>query len=543
VLVWLLLRKLKVRGAWVAGAIFALHPVYVESVAWITERKNVLSGMFYLLAVGSYLRFADRRDWRWYAGALGFFVMALLSKTVTSSLPIVLLFILWLQGQKVSWRKIGHLIPFVAIGLIMGLLTVWYEVHHVGAQGEEWNLSILQRILLAGRALWFYAIKLVWPVNLTFIYPRWQLTITDLRQWLWPLGAAAVGFVAWWFHRRVGRGPLVGLAFFSITLFPALGFFDVYPMRYSFVADHFQYLASLGLIALSVASAAWGFERLGSGQKRWRATLYRLEVVLVVIVLLVLGLSTWKQTHAYKDLKTLWQDTIHKNPKAWMAHTNLGLVYFDQGRIEEAITEYQAALSLSPNHANIHTALGAAYFKQRHIKDAIKELKIALKLDPNYADAHNNLGLIYFDQGQIGEAIREYKLALKLNPYNAGIHGNLGRAYFTQGRIEEAINEYLTVVRIKPDHADAHYNLGAIYQKKGMFKEAVREYKKVLEFDPMAVDAHYNIGVIYTMSDLFDQAVVEFQETLRIDPGFEEAKKKLEFLNQFNRQRKKQQTQ
>ena len=327
---WLLLRRLGVKGALFAAAIFALHPVYVESVAWITERKNVLSGMFYLLAAGSYLRFEDCRRWFWYFVALVLFLLALFSKTVTCSLPVVLFLILWWRRGKVDWRDIRLLLPFVVVGLVMGLLTAWYEVHYVGAQGEEWDISFGQRLLIAGRALWFYAIKLVWPVNLTFIYPRWELDVFDLWQWVWPLSFVIAAFCLWWFRERVGRGPLVGLACFSVTLFPALGFFDIYPMRYSYVADHFQYLASMGLIALSVGSVAYGIEQWGLTPARGMSKGFGLTV-LGLIVLLVLGVLTWRQAHVYKNLETLWRDTIDKNPQAWMAYNNLGLVLSERG--------------------------------------------------------------------------------------------------------------------------------------------------------------------------------------------------------------------
>ena len=375
----------------------------------------------------------------------------------------------------------------------MGLLTAWYEVHYVGAQGEEWNLSFWQRLLIAGRALWFYAIKLIWPVNFTFIYPRWVLDVFDLWQWVWPSSFVITALYLWWFRERLGRGPITGLACFSVTLFPALGFFDIYPMRYSFVADHFQYLASMGLIALIVGSAAYGVEQWHLSPARSIRRRFELGISLGVLVLLVLGVLTWRQTHVYKDVETLWRDTIDKNPQAWLAHNNLGVIYRKRGELRKAANEYN----------------------------------ITLKLKPDYAAAHNNLGYVYFNQGLIEKAIEEYRTAIKIRPNLITIRNNLGKAYFSQGRLEEALKEYNIVAKLKPNNVDSHYNLGVIYQEKEMFDKAIQEYQKVINHDPKAADAHNNLGVIYAKNNLLDQAILEFKKALLIDPDFREAKRNL----------------
>ena len=260
-LLWTLLRRLKVPGAWLAAAVFAIHPVHVESVAWITERKNTLSGVFYLLALLSYLRFEPpdpqahnrRRDWRFYPPALVLFTCALLSKTVTCSLPLVILLLLWWKRARWRWLNVLPVVPMLAIGALMGLLTAWMEKNIVLARGADWDLSIVQRCLIAGRALWFYLGKLVWPAEVMFTYPRWQVRADVWWQFLFPAATIAVVVALWLLRRRVGKPPLVAALFFGGTLAPALGLIDVYPMRYSFVADHFQYLASIGPIVLFVA--------------------------------------------------------------------------------------------------------------------------------------------------------------------------------------------------------------------------------------------------------------------------------------------------
>jgi hypothetical protein len=270
VLLWFGLRALRAPAPWLIAAVFVLHPVHAESVAWVTERKNVLSGLFYLAAALAYFRFSppeagDTRHphrWGWYFVALGLFVCALLSKTVTATLPAALLLMLWWRRGSVRWRDVVPLAPFFLAGVVLGLYTVWLEKHHVGATGQDWTLSPVDRCLVAGRALWFYAGKLGWPADLSFIYPRWSVDAGAAWQYVYPVAVVVVLVGLWVARRRVGLGPLVACLFFAGTLFPALGFFDVYPMRFSFVADHFQYLASAGLLACLVAAGQAAMRRL-----------------------------------------------------------------------------------------------------------------------------------------------------------------------------------------------------------------------------------------------------------------------------------------
>ena len=263
VMVAMILRRLAVPGALLAAAVFALHPVQVESVAWITEQKNTLSAVFYLAAAWLYLRFDDQRKRWWYACSLGLFVLGLLSKTVTATLPGALLVLFWWRRGRLSWRRdIVPLLPFFALGAGAGALTAWVERKLIGAQGAAFDLSIVQRVLIGGRAVCFYLGKLLWPSNVLFLYPRWNVSATIWWQYLFPAGALLLLAVAWGLRRRL-RGPLAGLLFFAGTLFPVLGLFNVFPFIYSFVADHFQYLASLGIIVLVSAGAALLLERRG----------------------------------------------------------------------------------------------------------------------------------------------------------------------------------------------------------------------------------------------------------------------------------------
>jgi tetratricopeptide (TPR) repeat protein len=268
-----------------------------------------------------------------------------------------MLLVLWWKRGRVAWRDVGALVPFFVLGITFGLWTAWLERYRVGAVGPEFDLTLIERCLIAGRALWFYAAKIVWPASLAFIYPRWVIDAGIWWQYLFPAGAAAAVGALWLTRKRLGRGPLAAVLFFAGTLLPALGFFNVYPHIYSFVADHFQYLASVGIIALVVSLGFGAAGRLGRRGSQAAA-------VAAAVVLAALGAVSWRQARVYTDLETLWRDTLHKNPGAWIAHNNLGNVLQADGRTDEAIDHYREALRFAPQYAEGYLNLCSALQRQ-----------------------------------------------------------------------------------------------------------------------------------------------------------------------------------
>jgi tetratricopeptide (TPR) repeat protein len=481
ILLWCILRHLAVPGAWLAAAIFALHPVHVESVAWITERKNMLSGFFYLSALLAYLRFDPLEPGdapvqpRWYFLSLGLYVCALLSKTVTCSLPAAIVLLLWWKRGKLSRRDALALAPFFALGLAFGLLTAWLEKHHVRAEGAEFNLSLAERALIAGRALWFYIEKLAWPANLTFIYPRWKIEMNVWWQYLYPL--AFIGLVAalWQARHRIGRGPLVAILYFAGTLFPALGFFDVYPMRYSFVADHFQYLASIGVITLAAASLTVTFRWLGSGENWFR---WILANSLAAAILAVLGGLTRSEVGGptYYDKHTLWTETLRRNPECWLAHDGLGSESLTHGQLSEAEEHFRAALAIDPHHPEGNCGLGVVLLHQakldsakgrtaeahRKIDDAITHFRKALDANHNHYQSQTSLGLALADKGEREQAKEAIRKVFEMEPNYGEAHLALATVFFQEGSIKDAEHEVLEALRVEPNLARAHDMLGRL---------------------------------------------------------------------------------
>ncbi len=487
-LLWRVLVTLQLPGAWLAAGIFALHPVAVESVAWVTERKNVQSAVFYFAAAITYLRWTETTmagqkpvqfSMRWYFIALALFIAALLSKTTACSLPAALLLVFWWKRGRIVSREVWPLLPFFIVGAGLSLVTAWVERNYVGALGPEWAFSISERCLIAGRVTWFYAEKLFWPVNLTFIYPRWQINTAEWWQWMFPMAALAVVLGLWHWRHRIGRGPLVAVLFFIGTLFPALGFTNVYPMRFSFVADHFQYLASVGLIVLAVA----GLRKI--------CRPFPLTAALLPVGLAVL---TWTQSHIYANQEILWQDTLAKNPGCWMAHNCLGMILAEHGRMDEAMREFQTTIRLKPDHADAHYNLGKALDMFGEIDEAIREYRETIRLKPGKAAAHNNLGAALLNQGKIEEAIHECQEAIRLNPANAEAHNNLASAYFNKGKIDDAISQYQEALRLKPDFAEAHNNLGTSLLNKNQIDAAIGQYQEALRLKPDYAQAQANLA-------------------------------------------------
>jgi protein O-mannosyl-transferase len=528
-----ILRQLQIPGAWLAAFLFALHPVEVESVAWISELKNTLSGVFYLSAALAYLGFDRNRDRGSYAAALGLFLLGLMSKTVIASLPGALLVIFWWQRGKLSWKRdVLPLVPFFMAGIGAGLLTAWVEKKFIHAEGAAFDFSIVERFLIAGRAIWFYLGKLFWPVDLIFINPRWNVSQAVWWQYLSPAAALGLLVLLW---RLRWRGALAASLFFVGTLFPALGFFNVYPFRYSLVADHFQYLAALGPFTLAaVGLNAWGRKPL------------------IVVLLLTLAVLTWRQCGMYANAETLWRATLARNPGSAMARNNLsaallvngqvdeaildsetvlaahpdnataqanlGYGLLQKGRLDEAIDHFQKALALQPNGPGVYYQIGEAWLKKGRMDEAIRNFQKAIELQPDYATAFCNLGYALLQAGRRSEAMAAYEKALELDPRYALAHNDLGNILLQLGRMDQAMDHFQQAAAILPGFAEAHFNMAEVYLARGRLDDAISQYNKSLELNPGLAEAHYKLGVIEARQDHEAGAISHYESALKIQP-------------------------
>ena len=549
-LLWIILRRLAIPGAWLAALLFIVHPVCVESVAWVSEAKNTFSTFFYLAAALAYLRFDERRRPAGYLLALALFAMALLCKTVAATLPGALLVVCWWRRGRLDWRRdVAPMLPWFALGAASGLFSAWIERTYIGANGNDFALSGTARMLLAGRAVWFYLGKLAWPAGINFIYPRWHLSTADAAQYAYP-AAAALLTLGLWLARRRTRAPLAAWLFFVGSLFPTLGFMNVFAFLFSYVADHWQYLASIGVFAFTAAALATAIPRLPAIAGRGLQAL-------VAAVLCVLAAMSWRECANYRDLKTFYGAILERNPDAFMAHNNLGIELKLEGRLDEAIGHYREAVRIRPDYAEGHSNLGLALSARGRDEEAMAHYRMALQSEPGNAVVHNNLGVALAHVGRLEEAVEQYQLAsrldpgyldpalnlgfallrlgrfpgamasyeraIRLRPDNANAENGLGLALAGAGRPAEAVGHYRNALRANPAYAEAHCNLGAALGALGRYDLAEKEFEAALEADERLPDAHFNLGLIMAAGRRFPEAIAQFEATLRLRPDFADA--------------------
>ena len=427
-----ILRFLQVPGAWLAAGIFALHPVQVESVAWISELKNTLSGVFFLSTALVYLMFDRERKKRLYAVAMGLFILGLLSKTAIVPFPLAMLAVVWWKQGTLSLRRdVAPLIPFLLAGISLGLITLHIEHNLIGTAVWTYGFSYIDRCLIAGRAIWFYLSKLFWPINLIILYPQWSVNARVWWQYLFPGAVLLAGGVAWAVRGR-WRGPAAVFFYFTAMLLPVIGFLNTSGFRFTFVADHFQYLAAIGPIAMG---AGLVYQILGSikGSDRF------LKPVVVGILLSALGLLTWKQNGMYTDAETLYRTVIQKNPCCWMFHNNLGMILAKTGRTDEAVAHYRKAVEINPNYATAHNNLGNRLADIGQTDEAIVHYRRAVEINPNFDEAHYNLGVLLSKNGRTDEAMAHYQRALEITPNDISTLNNLAGVFVQKRQLNDAI--------------------------------------------------------------------------------------------------------
>jgi len=510
-LLYAVLRRLLVPGALLATALFALHPVCVESVAWISEQKNTLSTVFYLGAALAYLGYDSQRRPRAYALGLALFLLALLSKSVTATLPASLLVVLWFKRGRLSLRgDVVPLLPWLGLGCASGAMTAWVERTFVGAQGASFSMGLAERVLVAGRASWFYLGKLVWPAHLAFIYPRWTLDAHSAWQVLFPASAVAALAVLVALRRR-SRAPLAAALLYLGALFPALGFVDVYPFVFSYVADHFQYLAAAAMLSCLAAGLALASGRLPKNAQR-------LSRALAVCLLAGLAVLSWRQCGRYSDVETFYRSILRDNPESWLAHDNLGVVLAHKGSTQEAVAHYREAMRLNPSYPEAFNNYGNILASGGHFGEAEEAYAGALRARPTFVAAEYNWGYAMNDAGRYSEAETHFRNAIRLDPKLAEVHYGLANALANSGRLPEAVTEYGLAVSIRPVFAEAHANLGLALAEQGRWTEAIPEIAEAIRSRPDYPEAHAYYGFALSGSGRLADAADEYKEALRLSP-------------------------
>jgi Flp pilus assembly protein TadD len=520
---WAVLRELGVPGAWLAALLFAVHPVNVETVAWITQRKTILALIFFLLSGWGFLKtgLADvsalenaRGRWTapgragWYWFSLAAFVLAMLSKGSAAMLPVVLLGLMWWK-RRLVWDDALRLAPFFVIAGVLVVANIWFQTH--GDPETYRQVNALQRVLGAGAVIWFYLGRAVLPVHLLFLYPQWDVRAGDPVWWL-PLAAAlGVTLVLWRARRGWGRPWLAAWGFFCVSLVPVMGFVDSSFMRFSLVADHYQYLALGGVAALAAAEWARGWDY-------WRGWERAVGVALAAVVV---GLFVWQsraQCRLYADPDTLYRGTLAGNPDCWLFHFTLGHELAEQNRTAEAAIHFRQALALNPEHAGLHDLLGNALSAEGRVADAIPEYRAAVRLAPEVFAAHDDLGRAYFETGRYDAAALQFYWALRCQPDDASAHNDLGMAWLRLGRTDAARAQFELALSFDPKLVLAHNNLGGVLLTAGDLAGAIAQFEQAVRLDPLDPLARSDLGVANLRAGHFAEAVTQYEAALRLQP-------------------------
>lgn len=465
-MIFLILRNLYKRAAFPVALIFAVHPIQVETVAWISERKNLLGFIFFLAALLVYLKFDGTKKTRYYLMAIGFFVCALLSKSVSVCFVCVPILYKWYKDGKVTWREVKISIPFVIIGLTAAINTIYIEANLAGAKGDAWDLTILEKFVLSGRILLFYIYKLCVPFEFMSFYPRWNVDTSVWWQWTFSIVSLFLLFSLVCYRNKIGRGPATLFIFYIISIFPALGFVNVYPMLFSFVADHFSYFSAPAILLLICATVILVLDKVDKKVPLlWTNIVKILKWSVLSIVIIFLCSKSMALNHSYKNLFTFWEEVIRKNPKAWIGHHNLAVLYMNIGELERSESFYEKAIEIRPDYARAYYNLALLYVSSGKQQQAIVSYKKAIEIVPYHVSALNNLGTIYSDMNKYTEAIKFYTKAIEFGPDYLIAHRNLAVAYYNQKKYDLAIKHY-----------DKAIKLG--FKSDSLYLEILEQYRK-----------------------------------------------------------------
>ena len=566
-----LLRYLKVPGAWLVVALFLFHPIQVASVAWIARRTNTLSLLFYLASLFLFCRAyrlgeesTDRPSALLFSGGVVGFLCALFSNAIALTLPVTLLLILWWKRVVIDGKLRLQMLSLIVFGLVAGLFVARLGGAFAPAHGAHWDLTGVECWLLAGRMMWFYVGKLLLPIDFAFIYPLWEIE-SGLPALFFPLSALVVVVVLWIFRAPLGRGPLAAVLFYVITLMPALLMLPADSLSLSFVADHVSYHAGIGLLVLFSGCLAVLAKRMASTMfEREKEFTRAVFGSLMLPVLVVLGMLSWRQAQVYHNEIALWRDTIERNPSATIAYNHLAVILHREGRLpeadqllrrsveenpdvleapfnsgrllqemgrfEEAADYYTRALKIDPDHVATLSHRGYVLLRLGRHREALEHLTRAVRIQPDFAEAHQYRASALAFMGRLEEALDAYERTVALDPDNTRARFRMGILLYRQQRFDEAVRVFRETLAYEAEHADALNNLGLSLSQLGRPGDALPYYDRAVNVRPNFAQAWHNRGVAFERLGRYDDAEESYRRALVADPSFAPAERNLRQL-------------
>lgn len=547
ILLWRVLAALNLRSAWIAAAIWAIHPVQVETVGWVVEQKSLLSALFLFLALLAWCEFSNVRGGRptdqprlsrreWYLYVLGSFtyILALFSKTDACMIPVVLLFVLWWKRGRINSRDVLLLIPWMILGCLAALMTIHIEHGQAGANGAEFKFTLAQHFIIAGKDLWFYPFKLFWPWPMLEVYPRWSIHHLAMWEWIFPITAAAVPLALLAWAKKIGRGPLVAVCIYGMLISPLLGFIAFTSEAYTFVADHYQYLACIGIIILVtefiagllaqssasvnnvVAPAPKAPIESGPGSTPWSRVNWA-GICLAGLTLTALGGMTWAQCEIYTPPNRIWTHDLKYYPKSWMAMQAIGVYDFTHGNQTAGLPMLLAANRLAKGHGMLVSAdLGDAYrsLKQYHHAILYYRRSLMLASDQPFIIAH--LVQCYTYVGNWTQAYDDVARGIHLYPRSAVLQNELAQILAKAGYAKRAIPHYLLAIKYARRNEASILALAKLLDSTGQWNKASFYYQRLITSFPTYIRGHFSYGVALLRHGQADGAVQEFRTVLQL---------------------------
>ncbi|MFH1369374.1 MAG: tetratricopeptide repeat protein [Elusimicrobiota bacterium] len=498
--------------SFVVAAMFGLHPMHVESVAWIAERKDVLYAFFFLLSIVCYQAYAKKTGKKWYALSVTAFMLSLLSKPMAVTLPVIIFLLDYYEGRKFNTKSVYEKAPFIVLSAAFSAVAIIFH-RASGWTGEITAGSLVSGVYRAFNGLLFYLSKIFAPVKLVHTYVDSEM----LSQWFGVFDLSLILIITAVFIILLGRDKwrktaLFGAAFFVTAILPAL---QIITNGRAIAADRYTYVPSIGIFFI-VASVLYYFAMKNIKTMRIAAGMF---------IVLTAGMSfmTWQRCEVWRDGVSLWADELKQYPKFVYALNNRGLAYGEKGRFDLAFDDFQKAIQLDPGFVHAYNNRANIYKRRKEIRKAFADYDKTVELNGAYQEAYLNRGSLFEDTGRYEKAVFDYSKVIELDPNNALAHYNRGNVYAVRKEYEKALADYNSAINIEPFYADAYMNRGSVYMKRGDFEKAGADFDKAISADPSAAEAYYNRGVLNFQAGRSELALFDFSKATQLDPGMAKA--------------------